>query len=271
MNGCQSNSGMSVPCQDVAGCTNVQAVMNLTNAANVPFDNQGYLSAKTQCRDVYSDRRKTLDPAEDFPMWPLEHGKMYPTMDYTNDMYPVLPDTALDMDINDWEDVTANWPPKAVPLEPYGQPGPASELQLMAGTMNPDVSRQVVMGPEVPGSQYYDPGEPQQRQWQQQPVHNVPVTLPGNNTPAAGSGKFTRAVANALRKRKTRRVGREGKEEECSEVPDPNVVVVMGGKGGRGGRGRRGGRGGEGVGNIWVIMGVFFVSVLILLIMVLSA
>jgi len=122
---------------DVAGCTNLDAVMNLTNVANVPFDNYGYLQAKTNCTDIYNPRRKTLNFTDSFPVWPLKNSKIYPTQDYTNDAFPLQPTPK--MELNEYVDVTTNWPPKAIPLEPYRPTPPVASPAT--GTTDPNVAR----------------------------------------------------------------------------------------------------------------------------------
>lgn len=102
--------------QDLPGGPVLEDVMNMTNTANVPFSNQGYLQAKANCQANYNPWRKTLDFAEALPRWPLKFGRMYPTLDYTNEYYPVQP--TPQMDINAYVDVTSNWPAPMIPLRP---------------------------------------------------------------------------------------------------------------------------------------------------------
>jgi hypothetical protein len=130
---------------DARGCTNLDAVMNLTNVANVPFDNYGYLQAKTNCTNIYNPRRKTLDFTDSFPIWPLKNSKLYPTKDYTNDTFPLQP--APEMGVNGYVDVTENWPPKAIPLEPYRVKSPVPWRAI------PAVSRMSLQLPTLAPSQ----------------------------------------------------------------------------------------------------------------------
>lgn len=84
-------------------CNNLQGVMTLTNAANVPFSNEGYLQSKTDCMNgTGNPRRKDLDFADVLktkPVWPVP--AIYPTQDYTPDSYPLQPPVS---DINAYDD-----------------------------------------------------------------------------------------------------------------------------------------------------------------------
>lgn len=93
-----------------SGCANVSAVMNLTNFANVPFDNRGFLQAKTECSNIYNDRRQYLDFR--FPHWPFTGSKLYPVMDYTNNEFPVQPVSAF-ADQNKIHNEVESWQPRA--------------------------------------------------------------------------------------------------------------------------------------------------------------
>jgi hypothetical protein len=97
---------------DLPGCSQVGAVMNLTNQMNVPFDNYGYLQAKTQCVNEFSPFKKTL-----LPEWPVKNAKLYPTQDLTSEEYPLKPEFS---DVNLWENIVENWPPAPVYIEPKG-------------------------------------------------------------------------------------------------------------------------------------------------------
>ena len=98
--------------RDIPGCSQVQAVMNLTNQVNVPFDNYGYLQAKTQCMNDFSPFRSNLQV---LPDWPMRFAKLYPTQDLTSEAFPLQP--TPDMDINGWENTVAHWPPPPIPLD----------------------------------------------------------------------------------------------------------------------------------------------------------
>ena len=84
-------SAYSFQNSDVAGCASSASVMQLTNLANVPFDNRGFLQAKNDCQPP-------------LPMWPTHRARLYPLMDTTNDMYPVQPPNDLDRttEIENW-------------------------------------------------------------------------------------------------------------------------------------------------------------------------
>jgi len=98
----------------VPGCTYVDAVMNLTNASMVPFDNYGYREARTACRAKYDPFRETLDVSP-LPQWPHRHSKLYPTRDFTVDSYSVMP-ADPQHDPNRYHNFVAAWNPKIVPF-----------------------------------------------------------------------------------------------------------------------------------------------------------
>ena len=86
------------------------SVEMLANYANTTFSNEGYLQSKDNCIAEYNPRRKTLDFLDSLPRWPPQAGqssKLYPTRDYTNDTFPLQPET---FDINAYVDETDNWP-----------------------------------------------------------------------------------------------------------------------------------------------------------------
>lgn len=93
------------------GCANVQGVMNLTNYANTPFSHKGYLQARTECRNIYSPWRKTLDYTDAFPVWPFRQSKIYPTMDYTNNAFPLTPEPAPENQLNTMHNEVSGWNP----------------------------------------------------------------------------------------------------------------------------------------------------------------
>jgi hypothetical protein len=95
----------------IPGCSNVSAVMNLTNASMVPFDNYGYLEARTACRGLYDTGRETINP---FPIWPPLQSKLYPTRDFTVDSYPVAP-LDPEHDLNRYHNFVESWNPQIVP------------------------------------------------------------------------------------------------------------------------------------------------------------
>jgi len=93
-----------------SGCNNLQGVMSLTNAANVPFSSKGYMQSKTDCDNATRDpRKKDLDFSEVLkskPMWPVP--TIYPTMDVTPDSYQTQPPVP---DVNAYWDATSRSAP----------------------------------------------------------------------------------------------------------------------------------------------------------------
>uniref|UniRef100_A0A6C0BNP9 Uncharacterized protein n=1 Tax=viral metagenome TaxID=1070528 RepID=A0A6C0BNP9_9ZZZZ len=98
----------------VPGCTNVAAVMNLTNQVNVPFDNVGYRLGRTDCTNTYSDRKVDMQP---FPIWPVNQSRLFPTRDFTTDSFPVQPKTQYP--VNGYHNFVCNWSPCVIPLRQY--------------------------------------------------------------------------------------------------------------------------------------------------------
>ena len=122
--------------EDVPGCTNLSAVMNLTNYSNTPFDSIGYRQAKTDCTDRDSKWKKTLDFTASLPVWPVQNSKLFPVRDFTNDAFPTQP--VPEMGINEYRDVVRSWPPQAMKLRPYGPDGPTD---MRYATVDPSVQR----------------------------------------------------------------------------------------------------------------------------------
>ena len=92
-------------------CNNLQGVMTLTNAANVPFSNAGYMASRTDCMNASGNpRRQPMDFAEILktkPVWPVP--AIYPSSDFTADAYPLQPPQSH---INAYWDATSVKPPK---------------------------------------------------------------------------------------------------------------------------------------------------------------
>jgi hypothetical protein len=143
--------------QDSPGCSNVDAVMNLTNQVNVPFDNFGYLQAKSQCASVFNPFRKTL------PEWPPKFSKMYPTMDLTSESFPLQPKTALDMDINAWENTVANWPPAPIPLDATNVNAAVQPTAMVMATATRDPNVRYHLVPRAVQAQQAPPAQQAQQ------------------------------------------------------------------------------------------------------------
>jgi len=85
--------------------TGIQSIVNLSNIANVPFDNKGYLQARDHCFHQ--------QPFE-LPSWPPYPSKLYPTRDYTRETR-LRPNTGP----MPFRDMTVDWPPAPTTAPDY--------------------------------------------------------------------------------------------------------------------------------------------------------
>jgi hypothetical protein len=137
----------------------MDAVMNLTNYANTPFDNHGYLEAVESC--------KSMNSRPKLPMWPAQ--KIYPVQDLSVEEFPLMPEP--EMEINEWIDVTENWPSRP-PIVPAPLPGQQNSAWLPPQHQAPQLQQNPTYHQQQQPSRRKQIMPPQQHQPQQSKLQN---------------------------------------------------------------------------------------------------